>query len=253
MPRNYSQRTIKILFAQSGNQCAEPDCNQPVVEAATEQSDDEVIAQIAHIYASSDDGPRGKPDLTEAERDRPSNLLLLCPTHHTIVDKQHESYPAELLVQWKAIHRRKFAHRVQAHVADIGYAELEIVAKRVMTVVPAAGEESLVTIPPDRKIALNDLSPVVGSLLKMGGAKAHEVAQTIIGLAQFDPSAPQRLKSGFQTKYEDFKNEGFWGDDLFFAMLSWASGDGAHADRHAAGLCVLSHLFILCEVFERDK
>lgn len=102
--RNYSPKTLKILFGLSGNQCYHPKCTNNVIEPATESSDAAVIAQICHIYASSVDGPRGKTGLTNKELDSQENLLLLCPNHHTVVDKQFETYPAEMLKQWKRDH-----------------------------------------------------------------------------------------------------------------------------------------------------
>ena len=102
--RTYSQRTIKILFGLSGNQCAHPHCTNTVIEPATAQSDAAVIAQICHIYAISEKGPRGKPGLTQEELNLPSNLILLCRDHHAVVDTQHETYPAERLQKWKNEH-----------------------------------------------------------------------------------------------------------------------------------------------------
>ncbi|MDE2734741.1 MAG: HNH endonuclease [Gemmatimonadota bacterium] len=107
LQRNYSQKTLKILFGLSGNQCAHPKCTNNVIEPATEKSDAAVIAQICHIYAVSDDGPRGKAGLTNEELNSPENLILLCPTHHTVVDNQYETYPAEMLKQWKQDHKSK--------------------------------------------------------------------------------------------------------------------------------------------------
>ncbi|MEF2253388.1 hypothetical protein V4D00_23730, partial [Ralstonia solanacearum] len=63
--RSYTTKTIKVLFGSSGNQCAHPECTNPVVVPGTELSDEAVSAQICHIYAASDNGPRGKPDLTD--------------------------------------------------------------------------------------------------------------------------------------------------------------------------------------------
>ena len=105
--RNYSQKTLKILYALSGNKCAYPECNNHVIEPETEESDDLVVAQICHIYALSTDGPRGKIGLTEQELNSPKNLILLCPTHHRIVDGQFDTYPAEKLKQWKRKHEAK--------------------------------------------------------------------------------------------------------------------------------------------------
>ncbi len=104
--RSYSQKTLKILFALSRNQCAEPNCSNPVILPKTEFDDEAVSAQIAHIYAVNDDGPRGKPGLTQSERNHHHNLLLLCPTHHVAVDQQFNTYPAKLLQKWKSDHER---------------------------------------------------------------------------------------------------------------------------------------------------
>ena len=105
--RSYSQTTLKILFALSRNECAEPSCTNPVILAKTEYDEEAVSAQIAHIYAINDDGPRGKPNLTQEERNHHRNLLLLCPTHHVSVDKQYNTYPATLLQEWKRDHEHK--------------------------------------------------------------------------------------------------------------------------------------------------
>ena len=64
--RRYSEKTIKVLFGSSGNQCAYPGCTNPIVAPETEQSANAaIVAYICHIYAAADNGPRGKPDLTE--------------------------------------------------------------------------------------------------------------------------------------------------------------------------------------------
>ncbi len=101
LERSYTTRTLKILFARSGNKCAEPDCKQLLVVPGTSLSCEAVVGEIAHIYAFSETGPRGSHDMSKAARNEASNLILLCPTHHRLVDAQHESYPATLLLQWK--------------------------------------------------------------------------------------------------------------------------------------------------------
>ena len=64
--------------------------------------------RFVHIYAASDNGPRGKPGLTAAERNSPDNLVLMCGHHHPLVDKQWETYPADLLKAWKEKHEARF-------------------------------------------------------------------------------------------------------------------------------------------------
>ncbi|MES2923155.1 MAG: HNH endonuclease [Verrucomicrobiota bacterium] len=112
--RTYTRKTLKVLFALSGNQCAYPDCLNQVIISSTIQSDNHVSNQICHIYALSSDGPRGKVSLTEKELNAPENLILFCPTHHGIVDGQHESFPANLLQQWKQRHETNVNRRISA-------------------------------------------------------------------------------------------------------------------------------------------
>jgi len=107
--RNYSSRTLKILFALSGNQCAHPDCSNPIIEPATAYSDAHVSAQICHIAPAGKKGPRAEVSRGVKNRNEAENLLLLCPTHHGIIDGQHETYPPELLRQWKQQHEAKLA------------------------------------------------------------------------------------------------------------------------------------------------
>ncbi len=71
-------------------------------------SDPAVVGQICHIYAAADSGPRGKPNLTEEERNAPENLILMCGHHHPIVDKQWADYPATMLISWKKAHEAKY-------------------------------------------------------------------------------------------------------------------------------------------------
>lgn len=119
LKRSYTEKTIKVLFALSGNQCAHPDCTNLVIEPATEQSDVHVAAQICHIYAISSNGPRGKSGLDQKELNSPENLILLCPHHHGIVDGQHETYSVTQLKKWKQSHEAKMKKRLSADLAAV--------------------------------------------------------------------------------------------------------------------------------------
>jgi hypothetical protein len=90
--------TLKKLWAASGNQCGFPGCEEKVVDIEQEI----VVGEICHIRAQSPGGPRYDPDLSDDEVDAHSNLILLCPTHHTYIDKNPEEYLIEELERWKA-------------------------------------------------------------------------------------------------------------------------------------------------------
>ena len=60
------------------------------------------IGEMAHIIARSPEGPRGKAD---AGTDIYGNLILLCPTCHTMIDKAPAGqFPEQLLHRWKRDH-----------------------------------------------------------------------------------------------------------------------------------------------------
>lgn len=101
MPRNYSDRDLKILFGLSGNRCAVPGCPNEIIARETDADPAAVVGHVAHIVASSEKGPRGDPDFPKDQLDREPNLLLLCAHHHAIVDKQEGTYTVERLRRWK--------------------------------------------------------------------------------------------------------------------------------------------------------
>lgn len=97
-PGKPSEKTIKRLFASSGNRCAFPKCTFKVVHHKS------ILGKICHIKAASPNGPRYDPTQTQAERHAYENLILLCGGHHTLVDDDPETYTVEALVKMKADH-----------------------------------------------------------------------------------------------------------------------------------------------------
>lgn len=249
--RTYSTKTLKILFALSGNQCAEPGCSEPIIALATHASPPSVIGQIAHIFAVSEDGPRGKAGLTEKERNQAANLLLLCPTHHVKVDTQFETYPAPMLFEWKTRHEKKYGEAVSASISDVGYAELEVAARSLLNVSATTRPSSLAVIPPQDKIDRNGLGPTSTMLLSMGAAKSREVEEMLIKSAQLDPAFPNRLCAAFVDRYHMAKAADLSGDDIFNELYEWVGGAASDRGRAAAGLCIIAHLFIICDIFEK--
>src|SRR3546814_4559574 len=64
---------------------------------------------MAHICGDKPGSNRHNPDQTDAERDDYRNLILLCPTHHTLIDRKENeaAYPVELLLEMKAAHEAR--------------------------------------------------------------------------------------------------------------------------------------------------
>jgi hypothetical protein len=89
-------KDIKILWGRSGNRCAI--CKLEL----TADGAIETLGEMAHIVGQSQNGPRGNHELTD--RDTYDNLILLCPTHHVEIDKNHAAWPIKRLRTIKADH-----------------------------------------------------------------------------------------------------------------------------------------------------
>ena len=100
-------KTRKILWARAGNQCAFPGCRQELVEKVQGVASDIVIGEEAHIVPRKRNGPRGCELNYEEEVDSYSNIILLCPNHHKIVDDCPEIYTKQCVIDVKSAHERR--------------------------------------------------------------------------------------------------------------------------------------------------
>lgn len=95
-------KTQKMLWGRAANRCAI--CRNELVMDASETDDDSVVGEACHIVASSPDGPRGDSPLTQEQRDKYANLILLCNVHHKQIDDQHIAFSVRRLGTIKATH-----------------------------------------------------------------------------------------------------------------------------------------------------
>ncbi len=64
--------------------------------------DPTIIGEMAHVIAKKPDGPRGTATGGDNTYD---NLILLCPTHHTEIDKAPAGvFPVAVIQGWKKAH-----------------------------------------------------------------------------------------------------------------------------------------------------
>ena len=93
------------LFADSAGFCQNPECNINLFLSIG--SSDFHIAEMAHIISSSDDGPRSDKKISKEQKGNFSNLIILCPTCHTKIDKSELEFPDSLVLKWKTTHSQK--------------------------------------------------------------------------------------------------------------------------------------------------
>lgn len=90
----------KILWGRAGGRCSKPKCDEDLTSLV--ETGNYLVGEMAHIIGNKPTAARGTPD---GGSDAYDNLILLCPTHHTHIDKSPEgTYPVELLHEWKRSH-----------------------------------------------------------------------------------------------------------------------------------------------------
>ena len=97
--------TQRRLFAASAGFCQNPACSRELFIELPGKGI--LIGEMAHVLAANDQGPRAKHELSEAERGAFENLILLCATCHTIIDRAPDQYPDTTIVGWKRDHATK--------------------------------------------------------------------------------------------------------------------------------------------------
>lgn len=103
--RNYTDKTLKRLFALSGNMCAFPGCDRKLVNQKNALN-----SNICHIEAATLGGERFNPHMTDSDRADYENLILLCVQHHDETNDV-ERYPVCVLKEMKSRHEAQFLNQ----------------------------------------------------------------------------------------------------------------------------------------------
>lgn len=242
-----SPHTKHVLYLKSGNRCAFLECPQVLVEEEKQDDRHSIVGVICHIKGQKPGSARYDPDMSDDERDAVENLLVLCPTHHKIIDDQPNEYTVEELLGIKKAHEAWVTKQVFANIAEVTFAELDVITKYLVAKCPQ--ESDIRVMPPHEKIKRNALSSSVENLVRMGLARAKLVRDFI--RRNPDPDFGERLRMGFVDEYNRMVKEGLQGDLLFDSLMAFASNESTDFKQQAAGLTVLTYFFETCDVFER--
>ncbi len=96
------QKTLKRLFAVSGNKCYFPNCNTPLVDKGIGT----LTGEICHIKGKKTESSRYDPNQSDEERHGFDNLVLMCPLHHKIIDDDAGFYTISRLKEIKVEHEK---------------------------------------------------------------------------------------------------------------------------------------------------
>jgi hypothetical protein len=134
-----TDRDRKRLWGKSGNRCAI--CRRRLTEPAQSGAREAVVGEEAHIVGERAGAARYQP-LPEGERDAYENRILLCPTHHTIIDEQPEYWTVEKLHAVKDAHEE----RMTALTADARSDGLHLHMPRAVMLEPVLGGRQLLNL-----------------------------------------------------------------------------------------------------------
>ena len=122
---NPDRHTTLRLFADSGGYCQRPRCdNRLFVDTGTKNIH---VAEMAHIIAAGDNGPRADATISAADKGSYDNLILLCANCHTTIDKAPADFPDEMIRDWK----RKHVERIASLFGAIEYPDRATARKAI--------------------------------------------------------------------------------------------------------------------------
>ena len=93
-----SEMDVKALWGKAAGRCSAPNCHIDLVPLL-ENSGSIILGEMAHVIGRKSSAARS--NTTIGVDDTYDNLILLCPTCHTLVDKAEDDFPESLLHEWK--------------------------------------------------------------------------------------------------------------------------------------------------------
>lgn len=107
--RDIPHRVRLLLFVHAGGRCEFDGCNAYLLEDPLTLTDGN-YGEAAHIVAFREQGPRGKDESRPADINELANLMLLCPTHHKLIDDHPADYTRATLESYKGAHEDRIKH-----------------------------------------------------------------------------------------------------------------------------------------------
>jgi hypothetical protein len=107
---DFSKEELRLILTTTHDLCAmhdlEPKCSDYRLVRG-----DQFYGEFAHICGSRPGGDRRYEEaMTKADRQSIDNIIILCPNHHTIIDKKGNGYSADALREIKRRHTNDTSH-----------------------------------------------------------------------------------------------------------------------------------------------
>lgn len=243
----------KIVAARSGGVCAL--CNTPLT--VEDKDCERFLGEYAHIYPQEANGPRCEDIIKDGIHqdfiDSDKNLMLLCPTCHTTIDKKPvKTYTVKYLQEKKKQHEQKVRQRLETETLKMTIAELEIICKKIISseefsVFCGVTDFSIISI--QEKIDKNKLSSVVEDI-RLGLMQANFIRDYLSKMNEIDPMFTYNLVESFKKVYGRL-SELYKEDELYYGIMDEICPDCRNLSLRSAANAVLAYLFHECEIFEK--
>lgn len=110
MAKNVSEKARLVLWTRSAGRCQYEGCNKFLLGDIIFGSEKLNTAYVAHIVAREPTGPRGDPVRSQQLADDINNVMLLCDTHHRLIDKDKvDEHPETRLLSMKRDHENRIS------------------------------------------------------------------------------------------------------------------------------------------------
>jgi SMODS-associated and fused to various effectors sensor domain len=142
------QNVRAAVWAKAAGRCEFRGCNEDLVGDLIAGKESGLYGFIAHIVADSPGGPRGDPVRSPRLAQELSNLMLMCATHHKLIDDKatRDEFPEDVLLAMKDSHETRisintgineeYASHVLRFGATIGKNEALVSTKAIFAAMP---------------------------------------------------------------------------------------------------------------------
>ncbi|WP_241671346.1 SAVED domain-containing protein [Dankookia rubra] len=111
------ERTVFEIWVRAAGRCQYPGCNRILLGDLLAGNRSGRFGFVAHIVADAPNGPRGDPVRSHELADDIRNVMLLCGTHHKVVDVDELlAHPEEVLLAMKAAHEERI--QIQTAISE---------------------------------------------------------------------------------------------------------------------------------------
>jgi hypothetical protein len=109
-----TEKAIKLLWANAAGRCSFTGCQERLTIEQAANITPYTSGEMAHIKGEKAGSSRHDASQTNEERNGYENLILLCPNHHTLIDKKENEiiYSADVLIKMKIMHEDNVSRRL---------------------------------------------------------------------------------------------------------------------------------------------